>query len=201
MTLFRSLGTLGHIHILRIEGQNEDFSLTGWILTPPSRVDIEGSANYNEICAMTWRVRWHPWLMGDLASSVFPGCVYFPVSPCSVHCGLFPSRSGIVFSSLTTWKMNVSQPRQDSKGRTGAVIKKWRACGRACLCASVASVVCLATGAPTPLQCFMALHKNKWCLSGFNYNGEYAKAPRSLVCFCSASGGSGFGVFSIWLLS
>lgn len=124
MTLFRSLGTLGHIHILRIEGQNGDFSLTGWILTPPSRVDIEGSANYNEICAMTWRVRWHPWLMGDLASSVFPGCVYFPVSPCSVHCGLFPSRSGIVFSSLTTWKMNVSQPGQDSKGRTGAVIKK-----------------------------------------------------------------------------
>lgn len=47
------------------------------------------------------------------------------------------------------------------------------------------------------LQCFMAFHKNKWSLSDFNYNGEYAKAPRSLVCFCSVSGGSGFGVFSI----
>lgn len=47
------------------------------------------------------------------------------------------------------------------------------------------------------LQCFMVLHKNKWSLSDFNYNGEYAKAPHSLVCFCSVSGGSGFGVFSI----
>ena len=47
------------------------------------------------------------------------------------------------------------------------------------------------------LLCFMVLHKNKWSLSDFSYNGEYAKAPRSLVCFCSVSRGSGFGVFSI----
>lgn len=45
--------------------------------------------------------------------------------------------------------------------------------------------------------CFMALHKNKWSLSDFSYNSEYAKAPRSLVCFCYTSRGSGFGVFSI----
>lgn len=47
------------------------------------------------------------------------------------------------------------------------------------------------------LHCFMELHKNKWSLSDFNYNGEYVKAPHSLVCFCSVSEGSGFDVFSI----
>lgn len=33
-------------------------------------------------------------------------------------------------------------------------------------------------------QCFSVLYKNKWALSNFNYNGEYAAAPHSLVCFC-----------------
>ena len=55
MTLLRSLGTLGHIHILWMEGQSEDFLLSRWILTPPSKVDIDGSANYNEKRGMKWR--------------------------------------------------------------------------------------------------------------------------------------------------
>lgn len=63
------------------------------------------------------------------------------------------------------------------------------------------SVFCLLLvcweGMWTVLHCFMVHHKNKWSLSDFNYNGEYATAPHSLVCFCSVSGGSGFDVFSI----
>ena len=46
------------------------------------------------------------------------------------------------------------------------------------------------------LLCCVALYKNKWPLPHFNYNGKYAKAPHLLFCFCSASGGSGFGVFN-----
>lgn len=59
MTLPRSLSTLGHIHILQMEGHCGDFSITSHTLqidcNPPLKVDIEGSANYNEIYAMKWQ--------------------------------------------------------------------------------------------------------------------------------------------------
>lgn len=50
------------------------------------------------------------------------------------------------------------------------------------------------------LQRFSLPDKNKWALSNFNYNAEYAKAPHLLVSFCS-KWESILGVFSIRLLS
>lgn len=55
MTLLHSLGDRGLIHILTMEGQRGDFSITSrsWqIDCKPLKLDIEGSANENEIGAM-----------------------------------------------------------------------------------------------------------------------------------------------------
>ena len=128
MTLLRSLGTLGHIHILWMEGQSEDFLLSRWILTPLSKVDIDGSANYNEKRGMKWRDTYSQVWWPSLADGGFSlihyswlhllSClsllrVLWLVSLSLRHC---------VFE-FNNLENECSQPRQDSKCRTGAVIK------------------------------------------------------------------------------
>lgn len=124
-----------------------------------------------------------------------------------MYCSLFSSRCSFMFWVNNSENLCPS-PRQDSKGRTEAVIKtknKKKSQGMCMLLCIRPSVFCLLLvcweGMWMVLQCFMVHHKNKWSPSDFNYNGEYATAPHSLVCFCSVSRGSGFDVFSIWLLS
>ncbi len=148
-------------------------------------------------------VWWPSLLKRDEASLIFffhPNLLpssTFLLSPCLRYCGLF-------FFSLQHCVLSLTK-----KTNVLCLVRIQRVGLKLAMCTLTkcvrVSVVCFYAFVwqytRMLLQCFIVLRKNKQLLSDFNYNGEYAKAPHSLVCICSVSGGSGFGVFSTWLLS
>lgn len=104
----------------------------------------------------------------------------------------FFSHSCIKLLNLTTQKMNVLSLVEIKRPRLMCMLV-WARVSTVC--------VFVWQGTRTLQPWFMVLHENKCSLSDFNYKGENVKVPRSLASFCSVSGGSGFGVFNVWLLS
>lgn len=100
----------------------------------------------------------------------------------------FPLAPALSFE-LNNSENECSQPCQDSKGRTEAVLKKEKNMWDVHACVSVCVLVlfacsCLFAKARVCLvpQCFMVLHKNKWSLSDFNYNKGALFISLLLLC-------------------